>query len=187
MSPPLALVRNVGTLVLINRYRHHRNMPIRNANTICQQLLPERFWKKVRKTRSCWLWLGGISDGYGLFWWGGRTVAAHRLLWEKTVGPVPPGYELDHRCRRRACVNPEHLRAVTHRENLLAGAGFVARNAAKQTCPNGHPYDITFSRKNGVNRRCRRCTNAWATRRYYKKKSARLLLLAPPEPLSQTS
>lgn len=144
------------------------------ANIICQQVVPQRFWSKVTRVGSCWRWTGGTSDGYGLFWWSGRTVSAHRFLYERLVGAVPDGLDLDHRCRHRDCVRPEHLRAVTHRENLLAGVGFVAENAKKTLCKRGHPL-ITTPRYDGTGRtqrRCRVCKSASKSQHYRRRKKA---------------
>jgi hypothetical protein len=118
--------------------------------------LPPRFWAKVRKTSGCWEWTGGLSDGYGLFWWKGSTVAAHRLLLTSIGGPIRDGLEVDHMCSNRACVRPDHLRLVDHRTNVLAGRNFSAVNAAKVCCPKGHPYDVVPSGKR-TQRRCRQC------------------------------
>lgn len=74
-----------------------------------------------RTSGGCWLWTGSLSaDGYGVMLrrGPGRSNYAHRFAYETFVGPVPEGLELDHLCRVRACVNVEHLEAVTHVENL---------------------------------------------------------------------
>lgn len=102
--------------------------------------LPTRFWAKVDKTSTCWLWTGSRTAGYGRF--GDRAAAerngystslAYRIAWEDVNGPVPAGLELDHTCNTPACVNPEHLEPVTHQENMRR------RFERRSTCPNGHP------------------------------------------------
>ncbi|MCS6570291.1 HNH endonuclease [Curtobacterium flaccumfaciens pv. flaccumfaciens] len=77
----------------------------------------DRFWSKVEKGRDCWLWLGGKRSGYGLFWLGDRHVSAHRLSWLLDGRELPTNLMLDHLCFDRACVNPEHLRVVTNKQN----------------------------------------------------------------------
>lgn len=82
----------------------------------------ERFWTYVDKTESCWVWTGGKTCGYGAFHSGtvqgrARVVGAHRFSYELTNGPISPGFEIDHMCFNRACVNPDHLRQVTRKQN----------------------------------------------------------------------
>ncbi len=70
----------------------------------------------------CWLWIGARNHaGYSTRGQDGRKVMAHRYMWERHNGPVPPGLILDHLCRNPACVNPEHLEPVTHTENVRRG------------------------------------------------------------------
>jgi len=95
-------------------------------------LLPDwrdRFWQKVRKTESCWLWEAGGSaeDGRGVFRRNGRLEQAYRISYELLVGPIPEGLTLDHLCRTPACVNPEHLEAVTMGENIRRAVPFWER------------------------------------------------------------
>jgi hypothetical protein len=96
--------------------------------------LEERVWAKVEKTEGCWLWTAAISpNGYGKFMVSGRPVNAHRLVYQLTVGPIPDGLDLDHLCRVRHCVNPDHLEPVTRSENLLRG--YAARRSPDDTQP----------------------------------------------------
>jgi hypothetical protein len=68
----------------------------------------------------CWEWTATVhpKTGYGYFWYNGRTGLAHRFMWEELVGPIPPGYQIDHLCLNRKCVNPDHLQCVPQRVNL---------------------------------------------------------------------
>lgn len=107
----------------------------------------------------CWLWLGHLQRGYARFRANGRKHVAHRWSWEHVNGPVPEGLQLDHLCRRRACVNPSHLEPVTARENNLRGASVTAANARQTHCRRGHAFtaDNTYTFRNSrVCRECRR-------------------------------
>lgn len=137
----------------------------------------KRFWSMVDKTvDGCWLWTGGISanTGYANFWFGGRTVSAHRWAYERFVGPIPRGLHLDHvrdrGCGHRHCVNPAHLEAVTQRENNLRADGLAADNARKTHCRHGHPFDEanTYVDRRG-RRNCRICRDD-AMLRYLERK-----------------
>ena len=81
--------------------------------------LAERFWAKVDKTDGCWNWKGQTNElGYGLVWLDGKgNNRAHRIAYELTVGPIPEGLVLDHKCHNASCVNPAHLRACTQKQN----------------------------------------------------------------------
>lgn len=84
-----------------------------------------RFWSKVNKTETCWLWTAAIvqSTGYGRIGTGGRhhMNSAHRVAYEMMVGPIPKGLQIDHLCRVRHCVNPAHMEVVTSAENTRRG------------------------------------------------------------------
>jgi len=116
--------------------------------------LPVRFWRKV-KLGVCWIWIGGRTrQGYGLFWVAGRMRAAHRFLYETLFGTVPSALELDHLCRNPRGVNPHHLEAVSHVDNMRRGAW-----AMKTACPVGHPYDADNTYLRNGNRKCKICKN----------------------------
>lgn len=70
-----------------------------------------RFERKFVKDleTGCWLWIAGVSAGYGMFWTGRATVQAHRVAWLEYKGPIPERMRVDHRCSNKLCVNPEHL------------------------------------------------------------------------------
>jgi hypothetical protein len=128
------------------------------------QALEKRFWVKVDKRGDdeCWPWLAGKSKGYGNFSRDGKDAKAYRVSYELLVGPIPPGRDLDHLCRNRACVNPAHLEPVSRRENILRGIGPSAQRAKQTHCVHGHPFDgentMYLVGKNGQkHRRCRAC------------------------------
>lgn len=124
-----------------------------------------RFAAKVEVAKSgCWLWTARLNrNGYGMFMDpdSKRSRVAHRYAYEVARGPIPEGLQLDHLCRVRHCVNPDHLEAVTQRENLLRGETLTAKAAAATHCPANHPYagDNLYINPKGE-RLCRACHRA---------------------------
>jgi len=122
---------------------------------------PEKFWKRVdkRSPDECWLWLGPLNeDGYGeRFYVNGKRFQVHVYSYTISVGPVPPGLQLDHLCRVRHCVNPKHLEPVTCKVNILRGVSNAALNAKKTHCPKGHPYNSVNTYLRRGLRACREC------------------------------
>jgi hypothetical protein len=140
-----------------------------------------RFWRSVEKTDSCWIWKGCVNErGYGQTTSTyGRTVRVHRFAYELLKGAIPVGKELDHLCRVRNCVNPDHLEVVSHRENCLRGTSMVALNVLKRHCPQGHPYDEAntyLSPSRGGQRICRICARLHNAR-YRERKRGEFALL----------
>ncbi len=136
--------------------------------------LIERVLAKVRVDASgCWLWLGSTNDqGYGVITLGGRhwrKVRVHRAVYEHFVDAIPEGLTLDHLCRVRNCVNPDHVEPVTRGENVLRGLTTSGENARKTHCINGHEFapGNTYRRPGGK-RECRICLLARSRRRFGK-------------------
>lgn len=134
----------------------------------------QRFWEKVDKSGEYWLWTGSrTSGGYGTFYRGNGVYAlAHRFVYELAYRSIPQGLHLDHLCRVRNCVNPEHLEAVTAKENNLRGVGVAAQNATKTHCPLGHPYSPANTRimrsRGRLGRHCKICDRISNAKRYAK-------------------
>lgn len=98
------------------RARRRGELPLSKERPIS-----ERFWDKVNRGNptECWPWVAAKSStGYGQLCIDGKTRKAHRVAYELQVGPIPVGMQIDHRCFNRCCVNPAHLRAVTHKQNM---------------------------------------------------------------------
>lgn len=117
----------------------------------------EKFWERVVKTPTCWLWTGCTRRGWGLVEIGGRRkTGAHRFAYELATGqPVPQDMHVDHLCRVRPCVRPDHLEVVTPEEN-------ARRSRVLPThCLRGHPLageNLRREVRDGKpRRRCRAC------------------------------
>lgn len=128
-----------------------------------------RFWDKVQLADSrdgCWVWTGAQDQrgSYGRFRTkGGRlgsTTPAHRYIYDLFYGPIPVGYEVDHLCHNRPCVNIFHLKAVPPEQNKPTG--LYSKNGKKTHCPSGHPYNEENtqplpSKADARWRKCRTC------------------------------
>lgn len=117
--------------------------PERYVEQDCGYATPCRIWQRAT-----------TSHGYGVERVDGRLRGAHVIEWEKENGPVPKGMDLDHLCRQKPCVRPDHLEPVTRRENIRRGI----KGVLTTHCPQGHAYDSqnTYITPSG-HRRCRAC------------------------------
>jgi hypothetical protein len=119
----------------------------------------------VDASTGCWLWTKYVGPhGYGMInvpaSESDKTIQyAHRYSYAATYGAIPSGLDLDHLCRRRTCVNPAHLEAVTRRENLLRGNTLTAAKVAQTHCSNGHPLsgENLYVNPASGSRNCRTC------------------------------
>lgn len=115
----------------------------------------DRFLKRVTITDSCWQWDALRPDGYGAFMAGGTQGMAHRWAYQHYTGPIPDDLVVDHLCRNRGCVNPDHMELVSRGENVARGTSPSAMQAKQELCPRGH----TYTRKYGNRRYCQPCQN----------------------------
>lgn len=120
----------------------------------------------------CVLFVGALNrDGYG-------NGHPHRRAYVRHYGPIPKGMEIDHLCRNRACINPLHLEAVTHKENMMRVRPFWRRPA---TCRQGHPFTPENTaiqpQRDSVRRVCRACKRISAMPRSKRENALRLSLV----------
>lgn len=130
-----------------------------------------RYWGQIHRTDECWLWTGKKSaKGYGNYVSeNGRKMRPHQWAWVLKHGEVPDGFVLDHLCRNRACVNPDHLEPVTAVENTRRGA--LARWV--EPCPNGHDQTVYRRVSSAGKNYCSECRRE-AGRRHYEQNRDRI-------------
>lgn len=126
------------------------------------------FWDLIEVTDGCWLWTGYIDrGGYGRH---GRHGYAHRMMYEMAVAPIPDGLVIDHLCKVRHCVNPDHMDSVTNAENSMRGDGPMAEKARQTHCIHDHEFTPENTLNHGGRRACRECNRIrcrqwyWSTR-----------------------
>lgn len=128
--------------------------------------LPARFLSKVLKTDSCWLWTAAISDNdYRAYTHKSKYIPAHRYSFMILKGKLIKDLELDHLYWNRTCVNPDHLKQVTHATNMKRSI-----TACKTSCNNGHELsgnNLYVSPRD--KRECKTCRR-FAVKRYYERK-----------------
>lgn len=127
--------------------------------------LPATFTSKTRPNPDCILWVGATNTkGYGAYAVNGAAQLAHRIAWEDVHGPIPADLTIDHLCRVRSCVNPDHMELVTRAENVRRASRLVVGG----DCRNGHPIDAPTDlyispRGRAECRECRRSPHRKAT------------------------
>ena len=167
-----------GTL---NKGGRPRSILVRDLAWLIERTLPE-------PNSGCWLWTANISGaGYGKYKAERRSCLAHRTAYELVKGPIPTGLQIDHLCRVRCCINPDHLEAVTISVNQRRGLSpakireqhkaVAMRQRAKTHCPHGHEYtpENLITRTSPPYRRpsrmCRICENANQRLRHNEKRN----------------
>ena len=139
----------------------------------------EQFNKYVMPVTECgcWIWLGYVSEnGYGRFCprYGMTPLYAHRVSYELYKKKIPEGFVLDHVCRIRCCVNPDHLEIVTQKENLARGIGTSGESySMRDSCKNGHSFSGGRFYLRSRTRICLICDSKRSKAKYRRLKNAR--------------
>lgn len=151
-----------------------RRVARRGVSQMNKKTPEERFWGKVEKKEGCWEWVGSSSRGYGEMQWEHKLKKAHRISYELLKGKIPEGLEIDHLCRNKLCVNPDHLEPVTKKENIrrmrvITRVQYVIKNRARTHCVNGHPLTENNIYIDSTDmRRCKQCNRDKVSRFYYR-------------------
>ncbi len=130
----------------------------------------QRLFNKIKRTSDCWEWTAyKTQGGYGqIRGEDQKMIYAHRAVYELLVGEIPEGLQIDHLCRNRSCVNPDHLEPVTAKENIRRGIGIgvgvgISNSRRKKThCKNDHLLKSpNLLKRSGGERMCRVCWNEY--------------------------
>jgi hypothetical protein len=148
-------------------------LPARQRQTLRGRLLS----RLIIDPSGCLLWAGALDrDGYGKISVDGSPRLVHRVMWEMSEGPIPPGLTIDHvkdrGCTHKNCASIAHLEPVTHQVNMLRGNTVAALHAAQTACDSGHEFDLlnTYFDSRG-RRHCRECSRQGKRRRYAERKT----------------
>ena len=145
--------------------------PEQTAPTTClprgSAVIERLMFRTALLANGCWEWRGAKNPkGYGNIRVDsyGPAKSTHRVAYTELVGPIPNGMEIDHLCRNRACINPQHLEAVDHATNVRR-----SERPAITHCKWGHEFNENNTRSSSVGRHCRPCVKE-ATRKYRQRK-----------------
>ena len=146
--------------------------PMSESGNYASRTYIERFEAKFipEPNSGCWIWTANLNHaGYGRIVVGKIWVLAHRFSYQTYKGHLIPGLVLDHLCRMRCCVNPDHLEQVTLTVNIQRGGPSL--NTA---CPSGHPWteENTWINPKKNSRCCRQCNRDNAKRYYHSRKAS---------------
>jgi hypothetical protein len=117
------------------------------------------FARVIKRADGCWIHTLATNRGYSQQFFGGKTFRGHRVSWFLAGNKFEVKKVLDHKCRNRRCVNPDHLRQVSDKQNVLCGAGQTAINALKTHCIRGHELSGKHITIRNGRRVCRKCVN----------------------------
>ena len=128
-----------------------------------------KLWNKIKLDGECWIWQEGLDkDGYpNYIRFGGKRYRPHRLVYELYIGELDLNLTIDHLCRNKICIRPEHLEQVSAKVNGLRGNTYQGINSRKIHCTQGHPYDKknTYYRSDDGSRVCKICAKVWQRNR----------------------
>ena len=125
-------------------------LPMPSDSVAVENKRRKDFERFVKRTDTCWLWTGAKSNGYGVFKVGHVTKGAHRWSYEWAEGVIPEGLQVHHKCRTPACVNPDHLKVVTRRQNLQHREYDSWKDIDEQIEDDAEPLTVTLSPKHSA-------------------------------------